>query len=111
MSLGQKLAPHLSLLRRYARALTGSQNSGDAYVRATLQSIIASPDEFPAQVERLRGDRDQGVNGLKSLAGQSWDVCVDVSGYTARQVRASGESITPSAPACADRASHRRCRP
>jgi len=53
MSLGQKLAPHLSLLRRYARALTGSQTSGDAYVRATLQSIIESPDEFPAGDPRL----------------------------------------------------------
>lgn len=53
MTLGQKLAPYLSLLRRYARALTGSQNSGDAYVRATLQSIIESPDEFPAVDPRL----------------------------------------------------------
>ena len=48
MTLGQKLAPYLSLLRRYARALTGSQNSGDAYVRATLQSIIESPDTSSA---------------------------------------------------------------
>ena len=53
MSLGQQLAPYLSLLRRYARALTGSQNSGDAYVRATLQSIIESPDEFPSVDPRL----------------------------------------------------------
>jgi CheY-like chemotaxis protein/DNA-directed RNA polymerase specialized sigma24 family protein len=53
MSLGQKLAPHLSLLRRYARALTGSQTSGDAYVRATLQSIIESPQEFPDVDPRL----------------------------------------------------------
>ena len=52
-----------------------------------------SPDKLPAQVERLRGDRDQGVDGLKSLAGRSWDVCVDVSGYTARQVRASAEKL------------------
>jgi CheY-like chemotaxis protein len=31
-------------LRRYARALTGSQASGDAYVAATLESLIASPN-------------------------------------------------------------------
>jgi CheY-like chemotaxis protein len=34
---------HLPFLRRYARALTGSQASGDAYVAATLESLIASP--------------------------------------------------------------------
>ncbi|HEX8533055.1 MAG TPA: response regulator, partial [Allosphingosinicella sp.] len=33
MSLGQDLAPHLPFLRRYARALTGSQGHGDAFVR------------------------------------------------------------------------------
>jgi DNA-directed RNA polymerase specialized sigma24 family protein len=30
-------------LRRYARALTGNQASGDAYVAAALESLIASP--------------------------------------------------------------------
>jgi CheY-like chemotaxis protein len=30
-------------LRRYARALTGSQASGDAYVAATLEALIADP--------------------------------------------------------------------
>ena len=39
MSLGQELAPHLPLLRRYARALTGSQAHGDAFVRATLEAL------------------------------------------------------------------------
>ncbi|MFM6852482.1 MAG: response regulator [Sphingopyxis sp.] len=53
MSLGQRLAPHLPFLRRYARALTGSQLSGDAYVRATLQSIIDAPTEFPDGDPRL----------------------------------------------------------
>ena len=40
MSLGQQLHPHLPFLRRYARALTGSQTHGDAYVRATLEAIV-----------------------------------------------------------------------
>jgi CheY-like chemotaxis protein/DNA-directed RNA polymerase specialized sigma24 family protein len=30
-------------LRRFARALTGSQKSGDAYVAETLQSLVADP--------------------------------------------------------------------
>jgi hypothetical protein len=42
MSLGQELAPHLPFLRRYARALTGSQTHGDAFVRATLEAIVAA---------------------------------------------------------------------
>lgn len=41
MSLSRTLAPHLPYLRRYARALTGSQESGDAYVRASLTALLA----------------------------------------------------------------------
>ena len=55
MSLGQELAPHLPFLRRYARALTGSQSHGDAFVRATLEAIVAKPDEFPRDVDPRLG--------------------------------------------------------
>ncbi|MEP6785590.1 MAG: response regulator [Sphingomonadales bacterium] len=55
MSLGQQLAPHLPFVRRYARALTGSQTHGDAYVRATLEAIIAAPEEFPKDVDPRLG--------------------------------------------------------
>lgn len=41
MNVTHALAPHLPYLRRYARALTGSQNSGDAYVRAALTALLA----------------------------------------------------------------------
>lgn len=44
MSFVQKFAPHLAFLRRYARALTGSQASGDAYVRASLAALSSAPD-------------------------------------------------------------------
>lgn len=47
MSLSQRIAPHLPLLRRYARAFTGSQMSGDAYVAATLEALIADVSIFP----------------------------------------------------------------
>ena len=43
MSTSQAVLQHLPSLRRYARALTGSQASGDAYVVATVESLIASP--------------------------------------------------------------------
>ena len=55
MSLGQELAPHLPFLRRYARALTGSQGHGDAFVRATLEAIVASPGDFPRDVDPRLG--------------------------------------------------------
>lgn len=52
-----------------------------------------SPDDLPDQIQRLRGDRDLGRDGLHTLADRSWDACIDVSGYTPRQVRASAEVL------------------
>ncbi len=39
MSLSALIMPHLPYLRRFARALTGTQASGDAYTIATLEAI------------------------------------------------------------------------
>jgi CheY-like chemotaxis protein len=47
MTTSQTLAPHLPYLRRYARALTGSQNSGDAYVRAALTALLSGEQTLP----------------------------------------------------------------
>ncbi len=44
MSLGDQVAANLPYLRRYARALTGSQATGDAFVRATLEAALADDD-------------------------------------------------------------------
>jgi 2'-hydroxyisoflavone reductase len=52
-----------------------------------------SQDELPTRVERLRGDRDEGVQALEVLARRTWDACVDVNGYTPRQVRPSAEML------------------
>jgi DNA-directed RNA polymerase specialized sigma24 family protein/CheY-like chemotaxis protein len=41
MALAHAIAEHLPYLRRYARALCGTQASGDAYVRACLEAIVA----------------------------------------------------------------------
>jgi CheY-like chemotaxis protein/DNA-directed RNA polymerase specialized sigma24 family protein len=43
MTLSATVAPHLPYLRRFARALTGSQASGDAQVTAVLERLIADP--------------------------------------------------------------------
>jgi len=55
-----------------------------------------SPDELPHEVERLRGDRDQGARGVAALLERSWDVGIDVCGYTPRQVRPSAEMLRDS---------------
>jgi DNA-directed RNA polymerase specialized sigma24 family protein/CheY-like chemotaxis protein len=86
MSLGQDLAPHLPFLRRYARALTGSQTHGDAFVRAALEAIVASPEDFPRDVDPRLGlyrtfhaiwstanieegeDPDADISGAESIA-------------------------------------------
>jgi 2'-hydroxyisoflavone reductase len=61
--------------------------------RVSILTRGVSPDELPPEVERLRGDRDAGPAGLGALAGRTWDACIDVSGYTPRQVRASAELL------------------
>ncbi len=47
MSIAKEITPHLPYLRRYARALSGLQSAGDAFVMATLEALIAEPSAFP----------------------------------------------------------------
>lgn len=65
----------------------------DARHRVSIFTRGQSRDELPGEVERLRGDREEGVAGLTALAGRSWDACLDISGYTPRQVRPSAEVL------------------
>jgi len=60
MSLSMRIAPHLPYLRRFSRAATGSQTSGDAYVAATLEALIAEPG--------FTGNAPGGPAGSYSLA-------------------------------------------
>ncbi|EYB68948.1 NAD dependent epimerase/dehydratase [Deinococcus phoenicis] len=81
--------------------LGGTQFLGRHIVEALLAaghqvSVLTrgrTPDELPDTVERLKGDRNEGAAGLTALAECTWDACVDVSGYTPRQVRASAETL------------------
>ncbi|MCW6507047.1 response regulator [Lichenifustis flavocetrariae] len=66
MSISQAIAPHLPHLRRFARALTGSQRSGDAYVVETLEAIVADPDGF--------GIGDDAKTSLYRLFLKLWGV-------------------------------------
>jgi DNA-directed RNA polymerase specialized sigma24 family protein len=54
MSLSATITPHLPFLRRFSRAVSGSQQSGDALVAAMLEAIIADISVFPqASSERI----------------------------------------------------------
>jgi DNA-directed RNA polymerase specialized sigma24 family protein/CheY-like chemotaxis protein len=55
MSLATIITPHVPYLRRYARALTGSQDSGDAYVQAAIEALVADPDSFPTDINPRAG--------------------------------------------------------
>jgi 2'-hydroxyisoflavone reductase len=52
-----------------------------------------NPELFP-EVEKLRGDRD---GGLDALRGRRWDVSVDTSGYSPRVVRDSARLLADAA--------------
>ncbi|MEZ5816416.1 MAG: response regulator [Hyphomicrobiaceae bacterium] len=57
-SIASVIAPHLPSLRLFARALTGTQERGDAYVVATLESLVADNSLFrsdlPSKVAAFR---------------------------------------------------------
>ena len=67
MSLGDQIAKHLPYLRRYARALTGSQATGDAFVRATLEAALAD-NEVKSSLEGGRVPLYHAFNKVWSSA-------------------------------------------
>jgi len=71
MSISDAVGPHLPFLRRFARALTGTQAGGDSYVVATLETILADPECLDSQLNPkvalyklfLQGWRNVPANG------------------------------------------------
>jgi DNA-directed RNA polymerase specialized sigma24 family protein len=51
MTMSKAIAPHLPYLRRFARALAGTQAAGDAYVAATLEVLIEDPSLFDQSID------------------------------------------------------------
>lgn len=79
MSLATEIAPHLPYLRRFARSLSGKQESGDAYVVHTLEAIVADPSSFPTELDSkialykcfLKIWNSVAVNGLTDRSDSS----------------------------------------
>jgi DNA-directed RNA polymerase specialized sigma24 family protein len=51
MPMSKAIAPHLPYLRRFARALAGTQAAGDAYVAAALEVLIEDPSLFDQSLD------------------------------------------------------------
>jgi DNA-directed RNA polymerase specialized sigma24 family protein/CheY-like chemotaxis protein len=65
MSVSHDIVKLLPYLRRYARALTGTQATGDQYVRLCLEAILAEPD-------RIKSAGDLRVE-LFTVFHDAWD--------------------------------------
>lgn len=48
MSITRDIAGHIPYLRRFSRALTGNREGGDAWVMATLETLVADPSKIGA---------------------------------------------------------------
>jgi CheY-like chemotaxis protein len=48
--LSREIIRHIPFLRRYARALTGTQEQGDHYVKASLGSLLEDPAKLAANI-------------------------------------------------------------
>src|SRR5882724_9272771 len=83
--VSEKIVENLRYLRRYARALLGSQQTGDTYVRICLEDLLEEPDRISGtgdvrlQLFRLFHDvwSRAGVHDRQESGGQPHDLSVE----------------------------------
>jgi DNA-directed RNA polymerase specialized sigma24 family protein len=92
MSISQAIAPHLPYLRRFARALAGTQAAGDAYVAATLEVLIEDPSLFDTKLDP-RVALFRTFTGLWNSVGVNLKPEIQTSALTPADRKL--ESITP----------------
>ena len=95
MSLGENVAANLPYLRRYARALTGAQSTGDAFVRQTLEAALAD-DELKSSLSEGRVALYRAFNKIWSSASVETDIDTAGNGGATgdHEVAAHGASVT-----------------
>ena len=94
MSLGSRVATNLPYLRRYARALTGSQKTGDAFVRETLEAAIAD-DGLRQMIGTGRAELYHVFNKVWSSGFVDTRVAVTADGSHEAAAQARLSHITP----------------
>ncbi|MCV2446003.1 response regulator [Paracoccus sp. DMF] len=89
--LAQSISRELPYLRRYARALTGSQTAGDNYAAATLEAILA--DRSVMQGDDTRIGLFRTFHAIWQSSGQP----VEAEAQTPREARAQAHlrGLTP----------------
>jgi len=92
MPMSKAIAPHLPYLRRFARALAGTQAAGDAYVAATLEVLIEDPSLFDNSLDP-RVALYRTFLGLWNSVGIN--LKPEMMGSTATAVDRKLEAITP----------------
>jgi len=92
-NIANAIAPELPYLRRFARALSGQQERGDAYVVATLETLVADSRSF-------RTDLDPRTSIYKAFL-EVWNA-IPINGTTDAVERTRGtvgerriETVTP----------------
>jgi CheY-like chemotaxis protein/DNA-directed RNA polymerase specialized sigma24 family protein len=94
MSIAREIAPHLPYLRRFARALSGSQKGGDASVIQALEAIVEDPDSFPRDI----GPREALYRiFLKLWSSANSDQALPTDASTASAAERNLEQLTPRA--------------
>ncbi|WP_288948013.1 response regulator [uncultured Paracoccus sp.] len=90
--LAQSISRELPYLRRYARALTGSQTAGDNYAAATLEAILSDRS-------LMDGEDDTRIGLFRTFHAiwQSSGQPVDIEAQSPREARAQAHlrSLTP----------------
>ncbi|MEX5728219.1 DNA-directed RNA polymerase specialized sigma24 family protein/CheY-like chemotaxis protein [Rhodovulum iodosum] len=91
--LSQAIGAELPYVRRYARALTGSQKSGDAYALATLEAILADASVFERGLS-AKVALFKAFNRIWSSAGAPMDAA-EAATPTEAQAQARLAQLTP----------------
>ena len=92
MSIAKEIAPHLPYLRRFARALCGTQASGDAYVVAMLEALVTDPSDFPREIDPRIGLYQTFLKLWSSASVEAPDSVVELARAPAER---NLEALTP----------------
>ena len=92
--LSSAIAPHLPYLRRFGRALTGKQSSGDDYAAATLMAILEDQTAFDQSLDP-KVALFRVFHAIWASSGAPVDEPDDHEGALAAKAQRNLRSLTP----------------